>query len=64
VKIYLLAESLCLKIFFEFENAIILYYGRKKSMALQHRVLKAQVGAIAKVITSTLKLIVSTCVLN
>ncbi len=49
---------------FEFENDIILYYGMKKSMALQHRILKAQVWAIAKAITSTLNLIVSTCMLN
>jgi hypothetical protein len=49
---------------FEFKNAIILYYGRKKSMALQHRVLKAQVWAMAKAITSSLNLVVSTCVLN
>jgi len=49
---------------FEFKNSIILYYGRKKSMGLQHRILKAQVWAIAEVVTSTLNLVVSTCVLN
>jgi hypothetical protein len=48
----------------EFKNAIIHYYGRKKSMALQHKVLKAQVWAIVEVVTSTLNLVVSTRVLN
>ncbi len=33
-------------------------------MVLQHRVLKAQVWAIVKVVTFALNLIVSTCVLN
>ncbi len=33
-------------------------------MVLQHRVLKAQVWAVAKVVTFALNLIVSTCVLN
>jgi hypothetical protein len=33
-------------------------------MVLQHRVLKAQVSAIAKVVTYALNLVVSTCVLN
>jgi hypothetical protein len=33
-------------------------------MVLQHRILKAQVWVVAKVVTFALNLIVSTCVLN
>jgi hypothetical protein len=48
----------------EFKNAIILCYGRQKSIALQQRVLNAQVWAIAKAITSTLNLVISAYVMN
>jgi hypothetical protein len=49
---------------FEFKNVIILYYGRKKSMALQHRIFKTQVWVIVEAVTSTLNFVVSTRVLN
>jgi hypothetical protein len=48
----------------EFKNAIILCYGRQKSIALQQRALKAQVWAIAEAITFTLNLVAYACVMN
>jgi hypothetical protein len=45
----------------EFKNAIIIYYGKHKSIALQLRIPKPQVWAIVEAITFTLNPIVSTC---
>jgi hypothetical protein len=49
---------------FEFKNAIIFCYGRQKSIAIQQIVPKAQVWAIFEAVTSILKLVVFTCVMN
>jgi len=49
---------------FEFKNAIIHCYGRQKYVVLQQIVLKAQIWAIVKAITSTLNPMVSTFVMN
>jgi hypothetical protein len=48
----------------EFKNAIILCYGRQKSIVLQQKILKAQMWVIAKAITYMLNPIVSACVMN
>jgi hypothetical protein len=48
----------------DFKNAIIRCYGRQMSITLKQVIPKAQVCAIAKVIASTLNLIVSTYVMN
>jgi hypothetical protein len=47
----------------EFKQIIITYYERQKTIALQQRVPKAQMWAIAKV-TLTLNPMVITCVMN
>jgi hypothetical protein len=64
VKIIFANKVIMFEKIFGFKNVIILYYGRGKSMALQHKVFKAQVWAIAGVITTTLNFVGSTCVLN
>jgi hypothetical protein len=48
----------------KFENAIILCYEQQQTMALQHRVFKAEVWAIAKTLTCILNLVITTCVMN
>ncbi len=48
----------------KFKNAIIFYYSKQKSIALQQKVLKAQVWTIAEAIASTLNLVVYACVMN
>jgi len=48
----------------EFKNAIILCYGRKKIVVLEHKVFKAQVWVVAKVVTFAFNHVVFTCVLN
>jgi hypothetical protein len=48
----------------EFKNAIILCYGKQKFVALQQKIPKAQMWVIAKAITSTLNLVISTYVMN
>jgi hypothetical protein len=58
IKVIMFKETL------EFKNAIILCYGRQKSIVLQQKILKAQMWVIAKAITYMLNPIVSTCVMN
>ncbi len=48
----------------EFKQIIITYYERKNIVVLQQKVPKAQVWAIAKVVTLTLNLMVIVCVMN
>jgi len=48
----------------EFEQAILLFYGRQNALTLQRRVLKAQVSAIVKVVTNYLNPMVRPCVMN
>jgi hypothetical protein len=48
----------------EFKNAITIYYGRQKFVALQQRILKAQMWVIVEAIRYMWNLIVSTCVMN
>jgi hypothetical protein len=48
----------------EFKQAIITCYGKQKIVTLQQKVLKAQMWAIVKVVTSCLNLVVTTCVMN
>ncbi len=47
-----------------FENAIILCYEQQRTIALQHRVPKAEVWAIAETHICTLNLVITTCVMN
>jgi hypothetical protein len=50
---------------FQFENAIILYYGKQNSIDFQWKIPKAQVWVIVEGIASTLNLVVLThCVMN
>jgi hypothetical protein len=48
----------------EFKQAIITCYKGQKTIVLQQKVVKAQVWVVAKVITSTLNHVVTTCVIN
>jgi len=48
----------------EFKVTIVLCYGKKKTLSLQERVLKAQVWAIVRTINMYLNPMVSTCVWN
>ncbi len=48
----------------EFKNAIILCYGNQKYVVLQQKISKAQVWVIVEAITSTLNLVMFTCVMN
>jgi len=48
----------------EFKQTIITCYGKQKIVILQQKVLKAQMWAIMKAITSCLNLVVTTCVMN
>jgi hypothetical protein len=48
----------------DFKNAKILCYGKQKSIGLKQIIRKAQVWAIAEVITSTLNPFISTFVMN
>jgi hypothetical protein len=48
----------------EFKRAIITCYGRQKIVTIQQKVLKAQMWAIVKVVTSCLNLVVIACVMN
>jgi hypothetical protein len=48
-----------------FNQAIIIYYARQKTIILQHNIVpNAQVWAITKAITSCLNLMVLACVMN
>jgi formylmethanofuran dehydrogenase subunit E-like metal-binding protein len=48
----------------EFNQAIITYYGKQKIITSYQRVLKAQLWAITKAITSCLNHVVMACVMN
>jgi len=48
----------------EFKNVTILYYGRQKYVALQQKVLQAQMCVIAKAVTFSFNLMVLTFLLN
>ncbi len=48
----------------EFNNAIILCYGKQKFVVLQQKIPKVQVWAIVEAITFTLNPVISTCVMN
>jgi hypothetical protein len=48
----------------EFKQAIIICYGKQNIVTSHKRILKAQVWAIANVVTSYLSLVVVVCVMN
>ncbi len=48
----------------EFKQPIITCYKRQKTTALQHKVVKAQMWVVAKVLTYALNHVVTTCVMN
>jgi hypothetical protein len=49
---------------FEFNNAIIFYYGKWNFVILQQRIFKAKVWGVVEAITSTLNLVVLPYVMN
>jgi hypothetical protein len=49
---------------FEFNNAILFYYGKWKFVILQQKIFKAEVWGVAEAITSTLNLVVLPYVMN
>jgi hypothetical protein len=48
----------------ELKVAILLCYGRQKTLSLQHQLPKTQVWAIVETATMSLNPMVTTCVLN
>jgi hypothetical protein len=64
IKIRFASKVIMFKETLKFNQTISIYYGKQKIIASQQKVLKAQLWAIIKAITSCLNHVVMACVVN